>query len=718
MFAPPVAKLKKKSARPQLGAIVLQRHIQSEVGGLLAQHASVTRNEPGARKNEDNAARVTGLEAAPSWDFSKISVFPPGRAERFQIPPHLPAPRLLCPIQATLEVGAVDDPLEHEANRVADQVMRMPAPQLQRACSGCGGRIGASTEEKEGEPTIRRSAQVGAEHIEAPDSIVARLGAVRPLDPGVRSFFEPRFGVDFGAVQMPPALQPSPQAKAVIPAATAALEQEADQIAAQLSPAAAHSMSAAPLQISRKCACCADDETPQLKAAGSQPAAGAARGGVQAALTAPGQPLDAQTRAFFEPRFGEDFGAVRVRTGAAAEQSARELNAYAYTVGRDIVFAAGRFAPATDPGRRLLAHELTHVVQQARGDLALQCFVPCTRARLSLEECPQREPGEERAASHDPMIIEYITSPEVGFLVANFDIRESKLKPSAMRHLNWPLMIKTISEPNSQWEIKGLSDCHGTEELNKLVRQQRANAVRAILPPAAAVHIVGASGVDYDECITDNENLIAREWNRSVLIMPVKREITIEPDEIEGKRPVPKPVDQPTADCNDKQDKELAAAQPIAVDMVRKALLALRDQQNPTVKALLRKYFNDDSATTFAHAHDGLLTTLQGLTSGIKLECETKGSFMYDHFCPESSTEVTTAYVRRHVGFRVHLCEAAFGRSDLNLAATLVHECSHLFDNTKDKLYCWKDCSKLDPEDAYDNADSYAGFVREAYTAL
>jgi hypothetical protein len=65
-----------------------------------------------------------------------------------------------------------------------------------------------------------------------------------------------------------------------------------------------------------------------------------------------------------EPRFGHDFSQVRVYTGAAAEQSALDVNAHAYTVGHDMVFEAGRFVPGTQEGRQLIAHELTHVVQQ------------------------------------------------------------------------------------------------------------------------------------------------------------------------------------------------------------------------------------------------------------------------------------------------------------------------------------------------------------------
>jgi hypothetical protein len=76
------------------------------------------------------------------------------------------------------------------------------------------------------------------------------------------------------------------------------------------------------------------------------------------------RPLDRSTRDFFEPRFGADFGDVRVHTDGQAARSARSVDALAYTVGRDIVFDTGQYAPETTAGKRLLAHELTHVLQQ------------------------------------------------------------------------------------------------------------------------------------------------------------------------------------------------------------------------------------------------------------------------------------------------------------------------------------------------------------------
>jgi len=96
--------------------------------------------------------------------------------------------------------------------------------------------------------------------------------------------------------------------------------------------------------------------------AGSHLAAPAA---VQDVLRSPGEPLEPAVRAFFEPRFELDFGHVRVHTDTQAGNSARMVNALAYTAGARVVFGAGQYAPATAAGRRLLAHELTHVVQQS-----------------------------------------------------------------------------------------------------------------------------------------------------------------------------------------------------------------------------------------------------------------------------------------------------------------------------------------------------------------
>jgi hypothetical protein len=88
---------------------------------------------------------------------------------------------------------------------------------------------------------------------------------------------------------------------------------------------------------------------------------------VEEVIASPGRPLDRAARAFMESRLGHDFSGVRVHTDARAAESAHAVGALAYTVGQHVVFAAGQYRPGTAEGRRLLAHELTHTVQQRGG---------------------------------------------------------------------------------------------------------------------------------------------------------------------------------------------------------------------------------------------------------------------------------------------------------------------------------------------------------------
>ena len=116
-------------------------------------------------------------------------------------------------------------------------------------------------------------------------------------------------------------------------------------------------------------------------------------------LNSPGQPLDTGTRAFMEPRFGHDFSGVRVHTDGKAAESAKSVNALAYTVGRNVVFGTGQYAPGTGEGRRLLAHELTHVVQQRN--------VPSSSIfHIELDIAPSYDTYEKEADEHTDNVIE------------------------------------------------------------------------------------------------------------------------------------------------------------------------------------------------------------------------------------------------------------------------------------------------------------------------
>lgn len=118
-------------------------------------------------------------------------------------------------------------------------------------------------------------------------------------------------------------------------------------------------------------------------------------------LPGSGRPLDPGTRAFYEARLGRGLGAVRVHTGPQADASARGMNALAYTVGRDVVFREGRFAPSTGEGKRLLAHELAHVAQQGHAPppgKASSPVSPAPAALLRREDGTGSEAADERHA--------------------------------------------------------------------------------------------------------------------------------------------------------------------------------------------------------------------------------------------------------------------------------------------------------------------------------
>jgi hypothetical protein len=149
------------------------------------------------------------------------------------------------------------------------------------------------------------------------------------------------------------------------------LEAEADRAADRVMRMTDPAMQPAGLRAG--CASCAAPV--QLFSIGRQANFGVADGAAQeaavdeaeSAISSSGQALDGASRAYFEPRFGRDFSQVRLHTSANAANSARSLQARAYTIGHNIAFAAGEYAPATERGAHLLAHELAHTVQQSTG---------------------------------------------------------------------------------------------------------------------------------------------------------------------------------------------------------------------------------------------------------------------------------------------------------------------------------------------------------------
>jgi hypothetical protein len=190
------------------------------------------------------------------------------------------------------------------------------------------------------------------------------------IQAGLTGTASPHFGHDFSRVSVHPPAAQAVQTKLAINKPGDEYEQEADRVAEQV-------MRMPEPRLQRGCAggegCpeCQTEKLPQgRERLRTKHVDSGDRGQtatlplIDEVLSAPGQPLDTAARAFMESRFGYDFSQVRVHSDKSAARSAGDIAANAYTVGSHIVFGAGQFDPGTRAGGRLLAHELTHVIQQ------------------------------------------------------------------------------------------------------------------------------------------------------------------------------------------------------------------------------------------------------------------------------------------------------------------------------------------------------------------
>jgi hypothetical protein len=193
------------------------------------------------------------------------------------------------------------------------------------------------------------------------------------------------------------------QAKLRLGAVDDPLEREADRVAEAVVSAPA--ASSAPVAVQRKCGACAvEEETAVRRSPGalpvreeeeklqtqrstasssSAPEVGPRTAARIGSLRGGGAPMSPAARAYFEPHFGRDLSAVRLHTGAEAAAAAGEVGARAFTVGSDVAFGAGEYRPESGDGRKLLAHELAHTVQQGAGTTVRRA--PLSTFRTDLE---------------------------------------------------------------------------------------------------------------------------------------------------------------------------------------------------------------------------------------------------------------------------------------------------------------------------------------------
>jgi outer membrane protein OmpA-like peptidoglycan-associated protein len=521
------------------------------------------------------------------------------------------------------------------------------------------------------------------------------------------------------------------------------LEHEADRVADQVirMPTSSAAITSAPPQVSRKCAACAEEEKLQKKEAGTQATAGGAPASVHETLRSPGQPLDAAARAYFEPRFGRDFSGVRVHADASAAQSAREVNAHAYSVGHDIAFDSGRFAPGSPDGRQLIAHELTHVVQQGETGAVVQRQDASKPTELTLEigdVCVLYEKGEE-AKSHTAKGILDLDVGFEGFIsatypefygtgspdavaIADFEVDSGALRSSTKSTLqaSWVPTYK----PGETLEFLGYSDCVGPEGNNVSLREKRAKAVADLFPSATRI----IRGAPIHEYVADGTSPAGRALNRSVVIRRPEPPPPVHKDPEPKKHEAPiKMEEPPTKDCSTDQRKQLSIAYPAAKLMAERALAAL-SKRDSVVDFLLERYFGPDALKHVPEIRAGfskILSEWKNWDPSFECQVQTEKGCSND-----DPHKVTLAHVKkeRHIFSPnqayggVYVCEEAFSTPENMqiISHVILHELSHRLDNTDDHKYCWEDegyCPSLDTKEAIDNADSYAGFAQDYFNA-
>jgi outer membrane protein OmpA-like peptidoglycan-associated protein len=210
--------------------------------------------------------------------------------------------------------------------------------------------------------------------------------------------------------------------------------------------------------------------------------------------------LPVTDRRFYEARMGHDFGDVRIHTGAAADSSARQIGARAFTRGRDVAFAEGEYQPASAAGRHLLAHELTHVVQQR-----------------SISRSVQRAPGPDTAeierSKRTPGQVAGTVSPP-SFSLYNFAINESALKArhyDALDELGDLISRGVIANVH----LTGHADSTGDMAINDPLSNDRATSVQAYLTVLGA-SVAGINSSGSRAPVASNGTEAGRSRNRRV----------------------------------------------------------------------------------------------------------------------------------------------------------------------------------------------------------
>ena len=486
---------------------------------------------------------------------------------------------------------------------------------LQRKSSLCNiSRLVEDSERDKEKLTLQRSLVDQAGTTTVPSIVHEVLHSPgQPLDPETRAYMEPHFGHDFSRVSVHSTGQGMIQTKLKINKPGDLYEQEADRVAEQVMRMEDPRVQRQPDEeivqkkpvitplIQRQSEEEEEEEFLQTKEfPGQSPEITPTLSSRIQSLKGGGQALPESVRAYFEPRFGYDFSQVRVHSDIVADQSAQEMNANAYTLEHNIVFGAGQFAPESQEGRRLIAHELTHVMQQSgadgirvgqsnekRGrspilpngqpvrkannkepfhvtdkwwdskiwrdiskkqlyhsDVEVIPYIPDRNTSLGVTDIIQAQsatgtlprvtggkgvcPGyigeeEKKTSKTETGHLEYdvMTYPRGSnrLLIADFGINWQHVKDSTKKDSILRANLDTFeANENYRLRIIGYSDCVSAKGGNAYLREGRAKNVYNLLGPSANKRIDFVRMAPLSEYVTDNNTVEHRAMNRGVVI--------------------------------------------------------------------------------------------------------------------------------------------------------------------------------------------------------
>lgn len=248
-----------------------------------------------------------------------------------------------------------------------------------------------------------------------------------------------------------------------------------------------------------------------------------------------GQPLPESVRAYFEPRFGYDFSGVRMHTGAQAAKTAQSINARAFTVGKDVAFGAGQYSPETSEGKRLLAHELTHVVQQEGAvprPVQSEVSRPSTASQRTSEQAISQVSDVIQRAGNPAAIPPGMRCPPdftPGRLAGTdllFPVGDSTITPAHTRQLTTFRTTWLAAGGTDDIIVHGYASTDGEQGPNWTLSCDRAEAVQTELVrlgiPAVRINVdAHGESTDFGPSKTANRHAVVSTRSAGILPLPL-----------------------------------------------------------------------------------------------------------------------------------------------------------------------------------------------------